>query len=512
VTETFRRAEELFRAQDFTGCVGLCRALLAERPDDIRALHLAGVGLVQEGRRAKGIELLRQALAAAPDQLILRMDCALALAGEDADAGIAILAEGARFHPGDPDLAARLARLLGEHGRHHEAQLVLRAALGARPRHLELRGLLAAELAADLDTAPALAQMRLMQAMLPGQSPLYANQGVLLQSLGELEDAIAAYRRAILIDPANHVAQVNLGTALMTKGDYESGFAHYEHRLFLPDMRLPPAALPRWQGEDLRGRRLLLSAEQGFGDLLQFVRFLPLLAERGGEVWLDCPPEMRRLLASLPGIGGIVCPGDQVPPMDFAAPLLSLPWILGSGGALMAETIPYVKAPWPGPRFTADPRVRIGLVWRGRPAKGELFIRRTLARRSCRLADLAALWRRDEFAWFSLQVDGKAEVAGTPVADLSPLIGDFADTAAIIAQLDLVISIDTATAHLAAAMGKPLWLLLAPGQCDYRWNGTTGGSPWYPAARLFRAGRDGFAALAAEAARNLDGLSSSIGR
>jgi hypothetical protein len=381
---------------------------------------------------------------------------------------------------------------------------VLRAALTARPAHLELRGLLAAELAADLQINEALGQIRLLQAMFPEQSPFYINEGVLQQSAGKVTLAIRAYRRALHIDPSNPLAHVNLGTALFTGGEYQAGFAHYEHRLALPGARPPPAGLPRWRGEDLSGKRLLLTSEQGYGDLLQFIRFLPLAQRRGARLWLECPVEMRRLLASLPALSGVLSPGDAIPPLDLAAPLLSLPLLLGTGQDLLAGSIPYLKLPPNGPVLPPDSRPKIGLVWSGRPATGELFTRRSLARRSCALRELAVLWRNERFRWYGLQLGpATAELAGTPITDLAPLIGDFADSAALIGQLDVLISIDTAAAHLAAALGRPVWLMLAPGQCDYRWNGTAGPSPWYPAVRLFRAGQGGWPALAAEIAGQL---------
>jgi tetratricopeptide (TPR) repeat protein len=492
VKEILNRAADLFRAQDFAACLSLCRSVLADDPADIGALHLTGVSQVRGGDPRQGVGLLERALSVWPRELLLRMDCALGFAGLGAiDRAVAILAEGARYHPGNPDLAARLARLLSDHGRHSDSQAVLRAALAARPDHLELRGLLAAELAADLAFSEAGQQMRLMQTWFPEQSPLYANEGVLRQSQCDLAGAMTAYRRAVAIDPENHVAQVNFATALMSQGDYAAGWIRYEHRLHLRDMRLPPAGIPRWQGESLEGKRLLVSAEQGFGDLLQFARFLPLLQ---GEIWLDCPVEMKRLMASLPGIKGVLSPGDEVPRMDYAIPLLSLPCLLQTGGKLMSETIPYIYRPRSGPALPADPRRKIGLVWSGRPAKGELFIRRTLARRSCLLSDLEPLWRLPQFAWYSLQLGERVE---PPLIDLAPLISDFADSAALIDQLDLVISIDTAAAHLTAAMGKPLWLLLAPGQCDYRW---TQNCPWYPGIRMFQCP---FNKMATEVARTL---------
>lgn len=410
------------------------------------------------------------------------------------DQAVVTLADGARHHPGDPVLAVALGQLLSDLGRHDEARQVLAAGLRARPGHLELRGLLASELAAMLETEAALAQLKILLTIVPGQPLIHANIGVMLQTAGRPLEAVAHYRRAVTLDPANPVARVNLATALMTLGLYEEGFAHYEHRLSLPDIRQPPAGLPRWLGGP-RAPRLLVTAEQGYGDILQFVRFLPLLKTRAREVWLECPAELKTLFAELPGLTGVVAPGDRIPATDAAIPLLSLPHLLQSGADLLSDSIPYIKVPKQGPALPSDGRPRIGLAWSGRPAAGgELFIRKTLQRRSCHIDDLAPLWRLDRFHWVGLQLN---QAMPPEIIDLSPLMSDFAASAVLMSQLDLMISIDSAPAHLAGALGVPLWVMLGPGQADYRWGGTSGGSPWYPKARLFRAGAGGWPALAA---------------
>jgi Flp pilus assembly protein TadD len=448
------------------------------------------------------------ALSRTPADLSLRLGYGRALSdARQTDRAIVALAEGARYHPGNPDLAMALSQLLTGQGQHAAAQQVLAAALRARPDHLEVRGLLASELAADLKTGTAIRHLMLLAALLPDQSLIHANLGVLHQTAGALEAAIADYRRAIRLDPANAVARVNLGTALMTRGEYQAGFDHYEYRLALPHIRQPPAGLPRWRGGVPAGR-LLVTAEQGFGDMLQFARFLPLLSRWADEIWLDCPPEMKRLFTGMPPLAGVVGPGDAVPEVDFVVPLLSLPHCLGIGSDLRAESIPYIKVPAEGPALPPDRRPRIGLAWSGRPGGGELFIRRTLDRRSCAFADLAPLWSMDDFCFFSVQLGKAAKTCHAPVRDLSPLIGDFADSAVLVSQLDLMISIDSAPAHLAGATGVPLWVMLGPGQADYRWGGLKGASsPWYPKARLFRARPEGWAALAAEVASELKKMS-----
>jgi hypothetical protein len=207
----------------------------------------------------------------------------------------------------------------------------------------------------------------------------------------------------------------------------------------------------------------------------------------------------------MPPLAGVVCLGDPVPAADAAVPLLSLPHCLATGADLLADSIPYIRVPAEGPALPPDRRPRIGLAWSGRDGAGaeELFIRRTLGRRSSSFSELAPLWSLEEFRFFSLQLGEAARQCHAPVEDLSPLVGDFADSAVLVSQLDLMISIDSAPAHLAGAIGVPLWVMLGPGQADYRWGGSGGTSPWYPKARLFRAGDGGWAALAAEVARAL---------
>ncbi len=432
---------------------------------------------------------------------------ALATAGRF-DEAIDCLAAGARYHPGNPELALELGQLLSHQHRHDDAQAVLQAGLRARPDHLALRGLLAAELAAGLAIPAAIGHVRLMLALMPDQPLLYGNYAVLLQSAGQAAASLAVYDRSLQLDSDNAITHVNLATALMTIGDFAGGFRHYEHRLRLTDMRRPPAGLPLWRGEDLAGKAILVTAEQGFGDLVQFARFLAPLSRRARQLWFECPVEMHRLFQTLPGLTGVLGPGDQLPPIDLAVPLLSLPFMLGQGNDLLSGLVPYLTPPSEGPVLAADHRSKIGLIWRGRPAKGDLFIRRSLDRRSCSLSELEPLWRLDQFKWFGLQPDATGpEITGTSLTDLSPAIRDFADSASLMAQLDLVISIDTAGAHLAAALGCPLWMLLAPGQSDYRWNGTKGRSPWYPAARLWRADDRGWSDVARLMAARLTQIS-----
>jgi hypothetical protein len=243
---------------------------------------------------------------------------------------------------------------------------------------------------------------------------------------------------------------------------------------------------PLWDGRSLCGETILIHAEQAFGDTLQFCRFIPFVAARGGRVVLDAPPELVPLLSEVGGDITVVQSGAEVI-AQWQAPLLSLPRILGVTLANLPAMVPYLRAPaarkeiWHA-RLAHDNTFRIGLVWAGR--------KRPDPRRSCRLLDFAPLAKLQGASFYSLQVGDGAEQASDPPAgmrfiDSAPLICDFADTAALVSELDLVVTIDTAVAHLAGALGRPTFVMV-PVAPDWRWMLGRSDSPWYPTMRIFR--------------------------
>ncbi len=281
-----------------------------------------------------------------------------------------------------------------------------------------------------------------------------------------------------------------LAIFISCEGNFPLGWSEHEYRWstphFLRDRR--KLTQPLWRGEPLEGSRILLHAEQGLGDTLQFVRYVPLVAARGGNVVLEVQTRLHRLLAQTPGAGEVIHRGDALPEFDWQCPLLSLPWAFATALNSIPAKIPYVHpdpaqvAAW-GQRLAGD-SLRIGLVWGGSPTfPHERW-------RSIPLAHLAPLTKLGGTTFYSLQMGpqtSQVKQLGSRVRiiDLQDEQEDFADTAAIIANLDLVISIDTSVAHLAGAMGKPVWVLLHKSP-DWRWLLEREDSPWYPTARLFR--------------------------
>lgn len=501
------RAQAAFARGDDADCAALCREQLRRAPRHAATLHLLGVARFRLGEGQGAVEALAGALQLAPADLALRLDHAWVLAETgQAGAAIQLLAEGARFHPGHPQLAARLAALLAAGGLHADAERVLEAGLRAAPGDLELRLLLAGELAADLRFPAALAHLSVAAALAPERSEVHCNLGLVRQGSGDLSRAVAAYRRAVALSPADNQAHMNLATALLTRGEFAEGFAQFEWRLGLAGTRCAETGLPSWRGEALAGRRLLVTVEQGYGDMIQFARFLPPLAGLGGEVVLECPAALERLFAGIAGVTRIVPTDGSAGAADLAVPLLSLPFVLGASSLPVP---PYLAAPQ-GSAFPlpAGDGLKVGLVWAGRPAQGDSYVRRSLNRRSCPMDALAPLLAVPGASFYSLQVEEGPLPAG-PLHVLRPHLQDFADTAAAMAQLDLIISVDTAAAHLAGAMGRPLWVMLGPGQSDYRWGCEGEASPWYAQARLFRCPADGWAPLVGGVAAELAGLAAS---
>lgn len=320
----------------------------------------------------------------------------------------------------------------------------------------------------------------------PPPETLY-NKGVALQRSRHVEESVACYRAILAAKPQEVPAHYNLATALLTLGGFAEGFREYEWRLAKPDLRPRPYPQPAWNGERLDGRRLFLYWEQGYGDSIQFLRFVPRLQALGARVVLELQAGLKGVAAAIPGVEAVCEPGDEAPGFDVQAPLISVPARLGL--ASPATAMPYLSVPgdvatrWKqrlGPRGTAR---RVGLVWAGNPnVKNDRV-------RSPRLAPLLPLLALPGIEWVILQQgDGRRdlEMAGLPedLRDLAAEARDFTDTAAIMLGLDLMISSDTSTAHLAAALGCPAWTLLHYA-ADWRWMaGAT--TDWYPAMRLFR--------------------------
>ena len=410
------------------------------------------------------------------------------------------------------------------------------------PNHVEALNNLSVALQAQGDIERALDGLRRAIALKPEYADAHSNLGNALQEQGHLDGAVAAYRQALQLKPAHFDALNNLGNALRAQGklvesvasyeralqvkpdnpqvrmsralcwlqmgDFERGWAEYEWRLKCKEFSIPAFRQPLWDGSPLEGRLILLYADHGLGDSIQFIRYAPMVKARGGCVIVACQQPLARLLATCPGIDEVFAEGSLLPDFAFYAPLMSLPTILGTSLSSVPAEVPYVTADralveqWRG-ELEPGGGFKIGIAWQGNPRY------RRDHQRSFRLAQLEPLARVEGVRLLSLQKGaGTDQIAQLgerfAVSDLGSQFTDFMDTAAVMRNLDLVITSDSSIAHLAGALGVRIWVAI-PVAADWRWLNEREDSPWYPTMRLFRQKRWGdwdevFARMAGELA------------
>ena len=504
--------------------IDLIRKSLAIRPDDSEArlnlansLALHALSLQRAGQSEQAIALLRESLSLEPQNADTCMHLGIALhdAGK-LDEAIAALRRAVELNPRSADAHNNLGNLLQEkgklieavdcfgkslllrpehaealnnlgnalreQGRLDEAQSALRRALDLRPNVPQIHNNLANVLRSAARTGEAIQEYRRAVTLEPRYAEGWNNLGVVLREVGQIQESIDAHRKAIAIDPAYADAHFALAFSLLLSGDFHNGWREYEWRL---RRKTGSQVLERnWDGADLDGRTILLHAEQGFGDTIQFARYVPLVMHRGGKVIVACQRELVRLLEHLSGVERVMPIDDPLPGFHVHCPLMSLPLVFGTDRASIPANVPYLAADpasvaaW-AKRVSPGAKLNVGLAWTGRPTHPD---DRNRSIPSNALAPLAAV---SNVSFHSLQPGSLTSNSGFDIIDHTDRLGDFADTAALIANLDLVITADTAVAHLAGAMAKPVWLML-PFAPDWRWMLSRDDSPWYPTMRLFR--------------------------
>ncbi|WP_169717626.1 hypothetical protein SPSIL_012010 [Sporomusa silvacetica DSM 10669] len=385
-----------------------------------------------------------------------------------------------------------LGNICKEQGRLEDAIQCLQAGLAICPGSSELWYNLGTILLELQRLAEAVQALQQAIALKPDFANAYNNLGYTLHSQGKVEDAIAAYNHAIALNPADAEVYCNRAQSILLSGDLASGFAEYEWRTkvnYYHHFYEWADDQPRWDGDCFVGKRLLVYDEQGFGDALQFCRYLPLVKARGGSVQFSTKQPLLRLFANFSGIDELIEHTGAAmarTQFDLTVPLLSLPHIFGTTMPTIPAGIPYLTADrrsidrWRSKMNCADTDLRVGLVWAGNPANI----------RTCGLNAMSPLAGIPGMTFYSLQKGEAASEANTPppgmrLIDLTDDLADFTDTAAQIMNLDLVVVVDTAVAHLAGALGKPVWTLL-PSAGEWRWLLDRNDTPWYPTMRLFR--------------------------
>jgi tetratricopeptide (TPR) repeat protein len=521
----FHRGGSLIGLGRFADALASYERMLAMRPGHAPALVNRGVALLMLGRAAEALASQDEVLALHPDHTEALMHRGHALvAMRCLDEALASYDRTLAIRPNDSGTLFARGNLLRELGRFGDALASYDVAITLRADCAEYysnRGNVLCDLNRPSD---ALASFDRALELRPREADILNNRGNALLQLSRPAEAIKCYDEALTIRPDDAQALINRGNALcdlrrpdealasydkviaaasdhaeahwnkslvlLARGEFARGWREYEWRLRRAGADRRNFSQPQWQGDPgIAGKTILLHAEQGFGDTIQFVRYAPILAAMGAKVVIEVQASLMVLMSSLPGVSEIVGRGAELPPFDLHCPLMSLPLAFGT----VLDTIPaaksYLKAPQPylekwelrlsGPKWP-----RVGLVWSGSPTH------KNDHNRSMPLSSLAPLLSQPGVECFSLQRDMRAAdlaalEAGLPVVQLGPDLQDFADTAAAITLLDLVITVDTGVAHLAGALGKPVFILL-PFNGEWRWLADREDSPWYPSARLFR--------------------------
>lgn len=465
------------------------RQILQQQPNHVDVLNLMGVIFCQAGNLLEGINLYRQALSLQPAHVQARDNLGLALwkqGKQSVEEAIFMARQAAVIDANNPEVHFNLATMLREQGKLDDAVTSYLHALAVQPHHVRVLQSLAATLHAQGKLGAAIAYFRQAIAYQPDSAEAHNGLGLVLQDQGEFEAAFACFKRAIALKPDYADAHANHAGLTLTQGELAAGFVEYEWRFQTNNFTPCPFSQPLWDGSPLQGKTILLHGEQGLGDTLQFIRYAPLVADRGGRVRVVCQDPLMPLLAMMPSIHELVGWGKPVGDFHVYAPLLSLPRIFGTTLETIPATIPYLQSP-PAQfslKAPAEARLKVGIVWAGNHQHQKD------RQRSLSLAQFEPLLQVPKVAFYSLQKglpQLELEQLGwqNRVQDLSSSLHTFADTAAVVEQLDLVISVDTSVVHLAGALGKPVWVLLAflP---DWRWMLQRQDSPWYPTARLFR--------------------------
>ena len=538
--EILARAKTLHLAGQLAEAETLYRQLVSSAPDNVEAIYLLAAACDALGNQAEAETLLERVIRLAPEHAQAHNHLG-AIRGEQdrLDEAIDHFELARRLKPewADPQnnlrnaLAARhngRGLALAAQGKLDQAAAEYRAALGVSADDVSALINLGNLCKTQHKLADAIAWYTRAMAVAPQLPAAHFNLGLVFSEQSRSAEAEASFRKAVELKPDYTEARLAVGKllvqggqpqeavrwnrqtveqapnsadvhfslafALLLTGQLPEGWREYEWRLLRPGLEDPLPAETRWNGSALAGRTILLRCEQGYGDALQFIRYASLLKQQGGTVIVECRQPLARLLATCPGVDRVVVRGEARPHFDVHVPLLSLPSIFVTTLETIPDQVPYLHADaalvahWKH-EMVASAGLKIGIAWQGDPEYPNDRAR------SLRLQLFDEIGRMPGVRLYSLQMGAGREqlaeaVADWPVVDLGDRLGDFHDTAAILRSLDLVISSDSAPAHLAGALGVPVWVptCFAP---DWRWLLAREDSPWYPTMRLFRQARPG---------------------
>lgn len=488
-------------------------AAVALRPESANAHHTLGISYQAAGSVEKAMQCYKQAIALSPQSIPAFNSLAVLLKQSgDIEQAVRVFEAALRFAPESVMLHLNLGLALCARGQLEDGGEHLQKAVLLDTTSTKAHYNLGVNLLARDRLEMAVPQFEAAIALKFDYADAHNNLGTTLDARNLSEKAIEHYELALRFDPTITEAYYNLAMSQLRIGDWKNGWVNYEWRWKSQKSSLIQRSFqqPQWMGGPLDGCRILLHAEQGLGDTIQFLRFVPLLQTRGALVILEVQDRLQRIALEIPGLMGVFRHGDPLPEFDYHCPLLSLPLAFGIGPEMVPKIAPYLIVPEEARRMAASlelpqERPKVGIVWAG----NQTFTNDRYRYRSIRLEQFRPLFALRSYQFYSLQHgEARSELGGLKgcVQELALPASDMAETAAQIELLDLVISVDTSVAHVAASLGVPTFILL-PYCSDWRWFQEGERSPWYPAVRLFRQTLPGeWASVIEEVRSSLSGL------
>ncbi len=489
----YNLAIALYEQKQDLEAIALYQQAIALQPNYANAHHNLGMAFYRQGKPEEAIACYRQAVEREPNHASAHNSLAVSLYQQNKlDEAIEHYRQAIAIHPGYVNAHDNLGIALKQQGKLEDAATHFQQAIAFNPSYVNAYINLGNAMRELGRFNEAIAYCQESIRLQSTNADAHNTYGCVLVDLARFEDAIARFEDAVHLRPDFADAHLNMGIILLQIGEFRRGFEEYHWRWKTkqcPDLRYTQAL---WTGENLHGKVILLTAEQGFGDTIQFARYAPMVAARGGEVIIACQKPLLRLLSTVPGVSRCVDRDKDNIDIHTHAPLLELPYILGTTTDTIPANVPYLSPPEHSTirlEVPPDTRLKIGIVWATNPSNS------TSGKRSCSLSHFLSLLEVPGIALYSLQKEQPATdrdlLQNTPrLQDLQDQLTDFADTACAIAQLDLIITVDTAVAHLAGALGKTTWTLL-PHVADWRWMRDRDDNPWYPTMRLFRQNQPG---------------------
>lgn len=496
----FNSANDKFRQGNTPSAIEDYKKTIELNPQCHQAFLNLGLAYAQIQKWDESIEVLEKAIKLDPNYAKAYLHLGISYNQKDKhEKAISHLKKALEFNPTSHDALINLARALCASSLFDESINIYNKALEHHPKDTALLLELGNTLNMNNQTEQALNIYYTLIEIIPGNASVLYNIAYTLKKLGRIDEAFPIYKKVLELDPNHAEAHFSLGLAYLAQGDFDHGWPEYEWRWKRGQQSPRDLSKPQWDGRDLHGKTLLIHAEQGLGDTFQFIRYAQIAKEKGAKVVAAVQPQLIKFLSMCPYLDTVSSLFEGLPAHDYQIAMLSIPYVLKTNINTVPAKIPYLYADqklvvhWKE-KLSHDKNFKIGICWQGNSGYSTHFLRTTVAAKSIKLSKLMPLLTLENVTVYNLQkVTGEDQLKNLPEninlvnfdADFDNINGRFMDTAAVIKNLDLMITVDTSMAHLAAGLGCPTWVMM-PEPSDWRWMLHRSDTPWYPNMLIFR--------------------------